>query len=81
KTIRAVMPGVKRIGLVYMDRAASIAEKIERTTSESHVRLLSKRLGERADFPGALREMGGKIDLFRMLPDADVFTRSSIGSL
>ncbi len=81
KTIRAVMPGVKRIGLVYMDRSAAIAEKIERATSGSHVRLLSKRLEKRADFPDALREMEGKIDLFWMLPDAEIFSRSAIEEL
>ncbi len=81
KTIRALMPEVKRIGLVYMESNATIVEKIERTTSGSGVRLLSKRLAKRADFPDALREMEGKIDLFWMIPCVDTFTRSSIDEL
>ncbi len=55
--------------------------KKKRISSDFGVRILSGGVEKSADFSDALWEVEGKIDLFWMLPDIDIFTPASIEEL
>ena len=78
-TLRWVLPGVKRIGVLYdPDKTGSMIEDARRRAKGLGLELVARTVSSEKDVPPALRELMPQVDSLWLLPDSTVLTEDSL---
>jgi len=74
-TLKDVLPGIKRVGLLYNpERTGFFVKKARLTANSMGIELLAKEVHSPKDVPALVNNMKGEINAFWMLPDITVIT-------
>ncbi len=80
--LRRVLPHTKKIGLVFCSRTAGrLADNACRIAAKRGIDVTALKAEGPEDFPGLLRTMKGKVDVYWMLPDSDITSPDIIEDL
>jgi putative ABC transport system substrate-binding protein len=75
KKLRDLQPGLSRLAVLWnSEETGSYLRELERAAPALPVRVISMRVGDRADVPDALRAQVGKIDALWLAPDPALVT-------
>ncbi|MCX5718775.1 MAG: ABC transporter substrate-binding protein [Nitrospirae bacterium] len=78
-TLKDVLPGIKRIGLLYNPgRTRDLVTKARLAASSMGIELLAKEVNSSKDVPALVNSMKGKINAFWMIPDTTVITPETV---
>lgn len=81
-SMKEVFPGAKRIGLLFDPRnTGAFAEEAARAARDAGVELVSRQVRDPRQFPAALDEMRGTIDVLWMVPDATIAAAEAVDYL
>ncbi len=79
KMIKRLLPGLKRIGVVYSrDETGVIVADAERVAGSLDVELVKEEVRDAGEVPAALRRLINKVDFLWSVADGNVFTRETI---
>lgn len=78
KEVKRILPDVKRIGLIYSPGTISKYREISQVCQELDLQLITGKIDDRKDLPGALKEIAGQIDCFLMIPDPKIYFPRSV---
>jgi len=74
-TLKDVLPGIKRVGLLYNpERTGFFVKKARLAANSMGIELLAKEVHSPKDVPALVNNMKGEINAFWMLPDTTVIT-------
>ena len=77
KTIKSILPGAKRIGVIYADESAEIVTEAKKVAKMMGLSLVTEAIASEKEIPKALKNIRSKIDLLWSIPDSIVFTPHS----
>jgi putative ABC transport system substrate-binding protein len=73
--LKDVLPGIKRVGLLYNpERTGFFVKKARLAASSMGIELLAKEVHSPKDVPALVNNMKGEINAFWMMPDTTVIT-------
>ncbi len=77
--LREVLPGVKKIGVLYDPaQTGGFVKDAELSSASAGFRLIRKEMRSSKDVPSVLKNMKGKIDALWMIPDLTVVTPETV---
>ena len=77
-SFKAVVPNLKKIGIVYSDETSGIiAKEMKAAAVKTGVTVIEKKVASDKDVPNAIRELKGKIDGLYLPPDRTVANRDA----
>lgn len=78
RNIKRVLPGAKRIGIVYSDESISAYEEISQASDKLGLQLIGIKINSRKEFPDAFKDLWWQIDYFLMIPDSKIYFPESV---
>ncbi|MFH0778319.1 MAG: ABC transporter substrate-binding protein [Candidatus Eisenbacteria bacterium] len=79
--IKRALPGVRRIGMLYSPRTASVQRQAQIKCDEMGLILVAERVESEKDLPGALSGMIRRTDCFLMIADPSIYSPASVKHL
>jgi putative ABC transport system substrate-binding protein len=77
--MRAILPRVKQIGVVYdPEKTGPLVEEARRTSKGSDLELVERQVSSEKEVPGAVRSLIGKVDVLWLVPDSTILTEESL---
>jgi putative ABC transport system substrate-binding protein len=82
KEMRSVLPGLKRLGVLYdPDKTGDLVEDARRVAKSFGLDLITRVVHSEKDVPAMLRTLMPQIDALWLIPDSTVLTEESISFL
>jgi putative tryptophan/tyrosine transport system substrate-binding protein len=81
KEIRNILPGIKKIGLVYSDKTAPEYEEMLRCDNKEDLQIIGSRANSEQELAQTLEKVLGQSEVFMMMADAVLYSKSSIKNL
>ncbi|MBU1486777.1 ABC transporter substrate-binding protein, partial [bacterium] len=81
KEVKRILPDIKRIGLIYSPGTISKYREISQVCRELDLQLITRKIDDRKDLPGALKGISRQIDCFLMIPDPKIYFPKSVEHL
>jgi putative ABC transport system substrate-binding protein len=82
KEMRSVLPGLKRLGVLYdPDKTGDLVEDARRVARSFGVDLITRVVHSEKEVPAMLRTLMPQIDALWLIPDSTVLTEESISFL
>lgn len=78
KQVKEILPDVKSIGMVYSPKTISRYEEVSQACKELGFQLISWEIDSGKEIPDVLKEISRRIDLFLMIPDAEIYFLKSV---
>ena len=77
--MRAILPRVKQIGVVYdPEKTGPLVEEARRVSKGSDLELVERQVSSEKEVPSAVRSLIGKIDVLWLMPDSTILTEESL---
>jgi putative ABC transport system substrate-binding protein len=71
--LKNILPGVKRIGIIYSEKTVSVRDKLSGLCSQIDFQLIDRKIGSAKEFIETFKDISKEIDCFMMIADADVY--------
>ena len=82
KEMRSVLPGLKRLGVLYdPEKTGDLLEDARRISKVFGVELIARQVHSEKEIPAALRGLIPRVDALWLIPDSTVLTEESISFL
>jgi putative ABC transport system substrate-binding protein len=82
KEMRAVLPGLKRVGVLYdPEKTGDLVEEARRQARSVGIELIGRQLRSEKEVPAALRSLVPEVEALWLVPDSTVLTEESINFL
>ncbi|MEA2005498.1 MAG: ABC transporter substrate-binding protein [Acidobacteriota bacterium] len=78
KIIKRVLPGAKRIGLIYSANSTPDYKEILQISRQFGIQIIGEEINSREEFPDLLKHLWMQIDCFLMIPDSKIYFLESV---
>ncbi len=79
--LRKAMPSAENVGIIYSERSSSMMRECRLAAGKYGFRIISRKLEDIGSFSYLLKGIGGKIEVFWMVKDRDVYKYNMIEEL
>lgn len=76
--IRKMLPGVRRIGVIYSPETAALYQDMVQGCGATGLQAVGRQIDSGKELPAAFADIASRIDLFLMIPDTKIFFPRSI---
>lgn len=78
KYLKRILPGARRIGLIYSQNSTSASEKVFQMGGCLGFEVVGKKINSANELPDALKELWQRSDCFLMVPDSTIYFPKSV---